>query len=115
MHPPCITFRLVVDSLRGPGESPILPSTRSVGPLLSVGRCGRCSCWVSFLRSWSPVVGVLGLCWMWHGVPFVRQRRPVVGVLRLCWLLWGSFDCFCCPHTSVLRPSTTCPAVFPCA
>ena len=31
----------------------------------------------------SPVVGVLGLCWMWHGVPFARQRRPVVGVLRL--------------------------------
>ena len=31
---------------------------------------------VSFPRSRSPVVGVLGLCWMWHGVPFVRQWRP---------------------------------------
>ena len=51
---------------------------------------------VSFPRSRSPVVGVLGLCWMWHGVPFARQRRPVVGVLGMCWLLWGSFDCFCC-------------------
>ena len=52
---------------------------------------------VSFSRSRSPVVRVLGLCWMWYGVPFVRQRRPVVGVLGLCWLLWGSFDCFCRP------------------
>ena len=59
---------------------------------------------VSFPRSRSPVVGVPGLCWMWHGVPFACQRRPVVGVLRLCWLLWGSLDCFCCPHTSVHRP-----------
>ena len=33
---------------------------------------------VSFPRSRSPVVGVPGLCWMWHGVPFARQRRPVV-------------------------------------
>ena len=29
---------------------------------------------VSFTRSRSPVVGVLGLCWMWHGVPFARRR-----------------------------------------
>ena len=59
---------------------------------------------VSFPRSRSPVVGVLGLCCMWHGVPFARQRRPIVGVLRMCWWLPGSFDCFCCPHTSVHRP-----------
>ena len=32
----------------------------------------------------------------------------------LCWLLWGSFDCFCCPHTSVHRPSIACLAVFLC-
>ena len=70
---------------------------------------------VSFPRSWSPVVGVLGLCWMWHGVRFARQRCPVVGILGLCWLLWGSFDCYCCPHTCVLRPSATCLSVFPCA
>ena len=37
---------------------------------------------VSFPRSRSPVVGVLGLCWMRHGVPFACQRRPIVGVLR---------------------------------
>ena len=70
---------------------------------------------VSFPRSQSPVVGVLGLCWLWHGVPFTRQRCPVVGVLWLCWLLPGSFDCFCCPHTSVHRPSIACLAVFLCA
>ena len=70
---------------------------------------------VSFPRSWSPVVGVLGLCWMWQCVQFARQRRPVVGVLELRWLLWGSFNYSRCPHTSVLRPSTTCLSVFPCA
>ena len=43
---------------------------------------------------------------MWQGVPFARQRRPIVGVLRMCWLLPGSFGCFGCPHTSVLRPSS---------
>ena len=36
---------------------------------------------VSFPRSRRPVVGVLGLCRMWHGVLFARQRRPVVGIL----------------------------------
>ena len=69
---------------------------------------------VSFPRSRSPVVGVLGLCWMWHGVPFACQRRPIIGVLRMCWLLPGSFDCFCGPHTSVHRPSIACLAVFLC-
>ena len=51
---------------------------------------------------------------MRHGVPFACQRRPIVGVLRMCWLLPGSFDCFCCPHTSVHRPSIACLAVFLC-
>ena len=32
----------------------------------------------------------------------------------MCWLLQGSFDCFCCPHTSVHRPSIACLAVFLC-
>ena len=70
---------------------------------------------VSFPRSRSPVVGVLGLCCMWHGVPFARQRCPIVGVLRMCWLFPGSFDCFCCPRASVHRPSIACLAVFLCA
>ena len=42
--PPCVTFRRVVVSLRGPGQSPGLPFACCVGSLLSVGRCGRCSC-----------------------------------------------------------------------
>ena len=67
---------------------------------------------VSFPRSRSPFVGVLGLCWLWRDVPFARQRRPVVGVLRMCWLLPRSFDCFRCPRTSVHRPSVACLAVF---
>ena len=67
---------------------------------------------VSFPRSRSPVVCVLGLCRMCHGVPFARQWRPIIGVLRMCWLLPGSFDCFCCPHTSVHRPSIVRLAVF---
>ena len=69
---------------------------------------------VSFPRSRSPAVGVPGLCWMWRDVPFACQRPPIIGVLRMCWLLPGSFDCFCCPHTSVHRPSIACLAVFLC-
>ena len=40
-----MTFRLVVAPFRGPGQSPVLPFACCVGSLLSVGRCGRCSCW----------------------------------------------------------------------
>ena len=46
--PPCVTFRRVVVSLRGPGQSPVLPFACCVGSLLSVGRCGRCSRWCRF-------------------------------------------------------------------
>ena len=46
--PPCVTFRLVVVSLRGPGRSPVLPFACCVGSLRSVGRCGRCSRWCRF-------------------------------------------------------------------
>ena len=42
---PRVTFRRVVVSLRGPGQSPVLPFACCVGSLRSVGRCGRCSCW----------------------------------------------------------------------
>ena len=45
---PCVTFHLVVAPLRGPGRSPVLPFACCVGSLLSVGRCGRCSCWCCF-------------------------------------------------------------------
>ena len=47
-RPPCGTFRRVVAPLRGPGQSPVLPFACCVGSLLSVGRCGRCSCWCRF-------------------------------------------------------------------
>ena len=43
-----MTFRLVVAPLRGPGQSLVLPFACCVGSLLSVGRCGRCSCWCPF-------------------------------------------------------------------
>ena len=33
---------------------------------------------VSFPRSRSPVVGLLGLCWLRRDVPFARHLRPVV-------------------------------------
>ena len=48
--PPRVTFRLVVAPFRGPGQSPVLPFACCVGSLLSVGRCGRCSCWCRFRR-----------------------------------------------------------------
>ena len=46
--PTCVTFRCVVVSLRGPGQSPGLPFACCVGSLRSVGRCDRCSCWCRF-------------------------------------------------------------------
>ena len=42
---PRVTFRRVVVSLRGPGQSPVRPFACCVGSLRSVGCCGRCSCW----------------------------------------------------------------------
>ena len=96
---------------------PVLPLVlfpRSRSPV--VGVLGLCWMWrdVPFACQRRPVVGVLGLCWMWRDVPFACQRRPIIGVLKMCWLLPGSFDCFCCPHTSVHRPSIACLAVFLC-
>ena len=46
--PPCVTFCRVAVSLRGPGQSPVLPFACCVGSLRSVGRCGLCSCWCCF-------------------------------------------------------------------
>ena len=48
VQPPCVTFRRVVVSLRGHGQSPVLPFACCVGSLRAVGRCGRCSCWCHF-------------------------------------------------------------------
>ena len=111
--PPCVTFHRVVVSLRGPGQSPVRPFACCVGSLRSVSRCGRCSCWCRF-----RVRGAQWLvCWGCAGCGMVCRLRvsgPIIGVLRMCWLLPGSFDCFCCPHTSVHRPSIACLAVFLC-
>ena len=49
-----MTFRLVVVPLRGPGQSPVRPFACCVGSLLSVGRCGRCSCWCRFRIRGAP-------------------------------------------------------------
>ena len=57
--PPCVTFRPVVVSLRGPGPSPILPFACCVRSLRSVGRCGRCSCWCRFRVCGAPSL----VCW----------------------------------------------------
>ena len=57
--PPCVTFRLVVAPLRGPGRSPVLPFACCVGSLRSVGRCGQCSCWCRFRVCGAPSL----VCW----------------------------------------------------
>ena len=59
-RPPCVTFRLVVAPLRGPGRSPVLPFACCVGSLLSVGRCGRCSCWCRFRVRGPPPKSSIG-------------------------------------------------------
>ena len=43
---PCVTFRRIVVPLRSLDSHPFFPS--HAASLLSVGRCGRCSCWCRF-------------------------------------------------------------------
>ena len=56
---PRVTFRRVVVSLRGPGQSPVLPFACCVGSLCSVSHCGRCSCWCRFRVRGAQ----LSVCW----------------------------------------------------
>ena len=92
-----VTFRRGVVSLRGPGQSPVLPFACGVGSLRSVGRCGRCSCWCCFrvrgaqsLVCWGCAgcggmcrlrvsgaqwLAYWGLCWLLF--PFPRQSNPI--------------------------------------
>ena len=113
--PPRVTFRRVVASLRGRGRSPVLPFACCVGSLRSVGRCGRCSRWCRFRVRRAPSL----VCWGCAGCGGMCRLRvsgaQSLAYWGLCWLLQGSFDCFCCPHTSVLRSSIACVSVFPCA
>ena len=92
--PPCVTFRRVVAPLRGPWTVTrsslrvlrrVAAFCRPLRPVLLL---------VSFPRSRSPVVGVLGLCGMWRDVPFACQRRPVVGVLGVVLVVAGVV-CLC--------------------
>ena len=72
--PPSGTFRPVAVSLRGPGQSPVLPFACCVGSLRSVGRCGRCSCWCRFRvrgAQWSVCRGCAGC-----GGPPPPSRAP---------------------------------------
>ena len=81
--PPCVTFRLVVVSLRGRGQSPVLPFACCVGLLRSVGRCGGCSCWCRFRvcgAQWLVCRGCAGCGSMCH----LRVRSPSVRGRRSC-------------------------------
>ena len=79
--PPCVTFRLVVVPLWGPGQSPVLPFVCCVGLLLSVGLCGWCSCWCRF-----RVCGAPPPCWLLPQIPRYLTRHAVRqgtrGILR---------------------------------
>ena len=106
--PPRVTCRPVFVSLRGPGQSPVLPFACCVGLLRSVGRCGRCSCWCRFRVRGAQSLVCRG-CAECGGMCRLRvSGAQYLAYWGLCWLLRGSFDCFCCPHTSVLRPSIAC-------
>ena len=60
--PPCVTFRQVAVSLRGPGQSPVLPSACCAGSLRSVGRCVLCS---------------RGMRWRAHALPFLSGCKDL--------------------------------------
>ena len=107
---------------QGHQVTPAPPLTRSApAPLCDIpsGCCSFTGLWTVTRSSLRMLRRVAGFCRpLWPVlllVSFARQWRPMIGVLRMCWLLPGSFDCFCCPHTSVHRPSIACLAVFPCS
>ena len=64
---------------------------------------------VSFPRSRSPVVGVLGLCWMWHGVLFARQRLPMIAVLGVVLVVAGVVWLFVLPTPPPPQPLVQAP------
>ena len=63
--PRCVTLCQVALSLRGRGQSPVLPFACCVGSPRSVGRCGLCSCWCRFRVSGAQQLvsqGCAGCC-----------------------------------------------------
>ena len=84
MPPPCVAFCRVAVSVRGPGQSPVLPFACCVGSLRSVGRCGRCSRWCRFRVSGAQSLAYWGLCLLLRGsfygfclyTPPPRSGRP---------------------------------------
>ena len=92
--PPRVTFRRVIVSLRGPGQSPVLPFACCVGSLCSVGRCSRCSCWCRFrvrgahwlvCRGCAGCGGMCRLC-----VSGAQSPPPPLYKLRQCTELFQS-------------------------
>ena len=73
--PPCVTFRRVVVSLRGPEQTRsslrmlrwVAAFCRPLRPVLLL---------VSFPHSWSPAVGMPGLCGMWQGCAVGAPHLP---------------------------------------
>ena len=80
--PPCVTVRRVAASLRGPGQSPVLPSACCVGSLRSDGRCGRCSCWCRSASAGPSGWHTGGCAGGWCGGHFmVLAAPPPPGIL----------------------------------
>ena len=111
---PCVTFRRVTVSLRGPGQSPVLPFACCVGSLPFVGCSSLCSCWCCCRVRRGPSL-------VYWGCAGRGKRRLCVSGAQLsayrgcAGCCGGSFDGFCCPHSSAQRSSTTCLTEFPCA
>ena len=103
-HNPRLTFRLVVVSLRGLGQSPVLPFACCIGLLLSVGRCGRCSCWCR--------CRVCGAQWLvcWGAGCGMVCRLRVSGAQSRSFNEWGSGGrCPCVGRLCTPPPHTQSP------
>ena len=90
------------------GPWTVTRSSLRVLSLRSVGRCGWCSCWCRFRVRAAQSLVCQGCAGCGRMCRLRVSGAQWLAYWGLCWLLRGSFDCFCCPHTSVLRPSTTC-------
>ena len=101
--PPRVTFRWVAVSLRGPGQSPVLPSACCVGSPRSVGRCGLCSCRCCFRvrgAQWLVSRGHAGCC-RGRVAVFPAPSRPMLrsSTTRLAAFPWARGPSGCCFFT----------------